>query len=418
MKLKRILRRAASLGMAVMLSASLCLTASAEEVARSGWSADFTGDAIKSNFNPYDLYAAMCELLPGDSAVLRVDVKNSSKEYVQWYMSNATLQTLEDTRAAARDGGYSYKLTYTSNGTAGNVPNNGSDVKIDGGTRSGTEATAQSGGTGRPDQAASSDAMVRGVTADVGWEGAGWNEGEDATSMPVRYICNTATKKIHAATCQDVPGIAAENAWRTGVSMASLTSRGYSACGHCNPTEWATDAAAVHAGDVQQLSSNTVVLFDSETVGGDGGAGLYEATDGLDEFFKLCTMAPGGSGYVTLYVKLDGETQGNGYQNTLARLRLNFAVNIIPASYVEVPGDPTHVTVQDPPTRIEIPGDPTYVIPDGNPPLSDIPQFTDVPQTGDNIRLAAWSTLAMLCGAGSAIAFAVWRKKDKEAGRA
>lgn len=316
MKLRAIFRRAALLCLAAALSASMCLTAHAEEISRSGWTADFTGDAIQSNFNAYDWYAAMCELLPGDSAVLRVDIKNTSKEYVQWYLSNSTLQTLEESRTTARDGGYAYKLTYTSNGVSGNIPNNGSDMTIDGGTK-----TDPSVHTGYIDPQSQSD---------------------------------------------------------TGTA-----------------------------------SSNTVVLFDSETVSGDGGAGLYEATDGLGDFFKLCTMAPGGSGYVTLYVKLDGETQGNGYQNTLARLRLNFAVNIIPANYIEVPGDPTKVTIQDPPTRIEIPGDPTYVIPDGNPPLSDIPQYTTVPQTGDSITLAVFSTIAMLCGMGGVVAFIMWRRKDK-----
>lgn len=385
MKLKHILKRAALLGMAAMLSASLCLTASAEEIARSGWSADFTGDAIQSNFNPYDWYAAMCELLPGDSAVLRVDVKNSSDEYVQWYISNATLQTLEDTRAVARDGGYAYKLTYTSNGTAGNVPDNGSGVQIDGGTKSGTAVVAQSGGAA--------------------------NDADGAYDI----VAVRSTKMIHWATCKDVVNVHASD--KIGVGQADWDTL-YDA-GYIPANCLMTDGAVTHAGDVQAqaAASNTVVLFDSETVGGDGGSGLYEATDGLSEYAKLCTMAPGGSGYVTLYVKLDGETQGNGYQNTLAKLRLNFAVNIVPANYVEVPGDPTHVTVQDPPTRIEIPGDPTYVIPEGNPPLSDIPQFTDVPQTGDNVKLAVWSSLAMLCGAGGIAAFVIWRKKDKEADR-
>lgn len=396
MKLRAIFRRAALLCLAAALSASMCLTAHAEEISRSGWTADFTGDAIQSNFNAYDWYAAMCELLPGDSAVLRVDIKNTSKEYVQWYLSNSTLQTLEESRTTARDGGYAYKLTYTSNGVSGNIPNNGSDMTIDGGTKQAASPDTPSGGTGY-----SGPSDVNGYS-------------EDVSSQSVQYICNTGTKKIHTLVCRDVPSIAPENVWRSSSDMASLISRGYSACGHCHPVEWNTGALSVHAGEVQpQTASNTIVLFDSETVSGDGGAGLYEATDGLGDFFKLCTMAPGGSGYVTLYVKLDGETQGNGYQNTLARLRLNFAVNIIPANYIEVPGDPTKVTIQDPPTRIEIPGDPTYVIPDGNPPLSDIPQYTTVPQTGDSITLAVFSTIAMLCGMGGVIAFVMWSRKDK-----
>ena len=74
--------------------------------------------------------------------------------------------------------------------------------------------------------------------------------------------------------------------------------------------------------------SNT--LYSSESVGGEketpSGLGLHEATDGLDEYFRLDTLNPGEEGAVMLTVSLDGETQGNAYQNTLADLRMNFAV--------------------------------------------------------------------------------------------
>ena len=46
----------------------------------------------------------------------------------------------------------------------------------------------------------------------------------------------------------------------------------------------------------------------------------------LEEFFYLDRLVPGGDGIVTLKVELDGETQGNTYQNTLASLQMNFAV--------------------------------------------------------------------------------------------
>lgn len=293
MKTHMFLKRAASLCMAAAMALGMCVTAHAEEVTKSGWAVEFTGKEIRSNFKPGDMYATMCTLLPGDTGSMRIDVKNTSDEYVQWYMTNDTIQSLEDTRAAARDGGYSYKLSYTSNGAAGST----------------SDKDGSNGSSGS--------------------------------------------------------------------------------------------------------SGGSVVLFDSETVGGDDSGGLYDATNGLDEFFKLCTMAPGGSGYVTLDVKLDGETQGNGYQNTLAKLRIVFAADIIPANYIEVPGDPTTVTVTDPPTRIEIPGDPTYVIPDGNPPLSDVPQYTQVPQTGDGLKAVLWSSLAMLAGIGCFAVFLAKRKKER-----
>ena len=49
-------------------------------------------------------------------------------------------------------------------------------------------------------------------------------------------------------------------------------------------------------------------------------------TDNLEQFFYLDHLKKGEQGYITLTVALNGETHGNGYQNTLARLQLNFAV--------------------------------------------------------------------------------------------
>lgn len=68
-------------------------------------------------------------------------------------------------------------------------------------------------------------------------------------------------------------------------------------------------------------------LYDSDTVGGENsvGTGLKAATNALDEYFYLDTLAKGKSGSVTLRVALDGETQGNDYQNTMAELKMNFA---------------------------------------------------------------------------------------------
>ena len=70
-------------------------------------------------------------------------------------------------------------------------------------------------------------------------------------------------------------------------------------------------------------------LYSSENVGGEkdtkAGLGLREV-DGLEDYVQLDRMASGEEGTVELMVALDGETQGNGYQNTLAKLQLAFAV--------------------------------------------------------------------------------------------
>lgn len=72
-------------------------------------------------------------------------------------------------------------------------------------------------------------------------------------------------------------------------------------------------------------------LFSSDTVGGEstqGGEGLHGATGALEEYFYLDTLKTGQKGSITLKVGLDGETQGNDYQNTLADLQMNFAVEL------------------------------------------------------------------------------------------
>lgn len=81
---------------------------------------------------------------------------------------------------------------------------------------------------------------------------------------------------------------------------------------------------------------STITLYNSEEVGGESYLkdleGLHEATSALTDFFYLDTLASNDTGKVSLYVKLDGETQGNDYQDTLAQLQMNFAVEIQPSS--------------------------------------------------------------------------------------
>lgn len=79
-------------------------------------------------------------------------------------------------------------------------------------------------------------------------------------------------------------------------------------------------------------------LFDSDTVGGENGEsvedtlgrieGLHGATSALKDYFYLDTVQNGEGGMITLEVALDGETQGNSYQDTLADLQMNFAVEL------------------------------------------------------------------------------------------
>ena len=72
----------------------------------------------------------------------------------------------------------------------------------------------------------------------------------------------------------------------------------------------------------------------NDYVGGEHGTnssapvGLHEATSNLQDYFFLDTLNTNESGTVTLYVALEGETQDNTYQNTAARIQMNFAVEL------------------------------------------------------------------------------------------
>ena len=84
----------------------------------------------------------------------------------------------------------------------------------------------------------------------------------------------------------------------------------------------------------QNASGQETVLYSSEVVGGEEdtskeGEGLHQATNALEDYFYLDRLESGQTGVVQLYVQLEGETQGNDYQDTLARLQMNFAVEKI-----------------------------------------------------------------------------------------
>lgn len=74
------------------------------------------------------------------------------------------------------------------------------------------------------------------------------------------------------------------------------------------------------------------ILYSSDSVGGEKvsvvGEGLHEISSSLKEFFFLDTLASGAEAEITLYIALDGETQGNIYQDTLAEVQMNFAVEL------------------------------------------------------------------------------------------
>lgn len=130
-------------------------------------------------------------------------------------------------------------------------------------------------------------------------------------------------------------------------------------------------------------------LFDSDTVGGESaadtisrmGEGLKGATNALKDYFYLDTLEQGAGGVITLEVALDGETQGNDYQNTLADLQMNFAVEL--QADEPGPGRRSSKEPDNPGTAEE--------------PLSSVNR-TGVVRTSDNSRILLYTALSGICG--------------------
>lgn len=123
---------------------------------------------------------------------------------------------------------------------------------------------------------------------------------------------------------------------------------------HANSTDWymtnnvlqsledeAASSRAHGAGYTYRLtyispSGTSRTLYDSENVGGEvvssSGEGLHEATSALKDYFFLDTIGPRQTAQIQLYMELDGESQGNDYQDTHASLQMNFAVEIRPGT--------------------------------------------------------------------------------------
>lgn len=146
----------------------------------------------------------------------------------------------------------------------------------------------------------------------------------------------------------------------------------------------------------QNASGRRETLYSSDTVGGEKNTaameGLHEATNSTQEYFFLDSLRPGETGCILLTVALDGETQGNAYQDTLADLEMNFAVEEVTAPTV-VPNDAAQNRVR-----------------------------SDAPRTGDENRLLFFGMLTLLSGLLllALCVYSVWesrREAAKTAGR-
>ncbi|MCF0140997.1 MAG: LPXTG cell wall anchor domain-containing protein [Mogibacterium sp.] len=117
----------------------------------------------------------------------------------------------------------------------------------------------------------------------------------------------------------------------------------------------------------------TTVLYDSNKVGGQTlpKVGLKEATNSLEEWFYMDTLQTGQTSKVILTMKIDGNAQGNYYQNTLAAYQLAWAVEL----------------------------DGTLIV-----------------DTGDTTNMLLWAGITLVCGLGIVVILMMRRRKESSEG--
>lgn len=205
-------KRFLCLVMTAVMAVGASMTAYAKDYqGKDGWLVSFDGEKMNSNFQSQDLAEDAGNIQPGDSILLKVNLKNDSSDETDWYMTNTVIKTLEE-ESTANGGAYEYRLAY------------------------------------------------------------------------------------------------------------------------------------------KDASGEETVLYDSASVGGESAEGsdegLRQATNSLEDYFYLARLASGGKGTVLLKVGVDGETQGNAYQETLARLQMNFAAEKVAAGGTETRNRTVHTTVK------------------------------------------------------------------------
>ena len=95
-------------GMTMLLFMSV--PAFAVEYTLDGGTCVFDGEQLTSSFSEGDLIDPSSNLEPGDALEFTVSYENDSDKTVDYYMSATTLQTLEESKDAAENGGYRFVL--------------------------------------------------------------------------------------------------------------------------------------------------------------------------------------------------------------------------------------------------------------------------------------------------------------------
>ncbi|MDD2978634.1 MAG: sortase B protein-sorting domain-containing protein [Hespellia sp.] len=192
------------LAMTAIMVVGMSMTTFAEDYqGKDGWLAEFKGSEIDTNFASSDLMDEASNIQPGDSIELKVQIKNSSSDQTDWYMTNEVIQSLEDAKTSASGGGYEYRLTYYNSSNTETVLYDSTTVGGDGTSENGTGLHQATGSLenyfylDRLNKDQSGSVHLK-ITVD------GETQGNNYQQTLAKLQINFAVEKVAAATTQNV----------------------------------------------------------------------------------------------------------------------------------------------------------------------------------------------------------------------
>ena len=153
------------------------------------------------------------------------------------------------------------------------------------------------------------------------------------------------------------------------------------------------------------------VILSNDTVSGDAGTGgtqgLFDATTATGEWFFLDTLAADAQAHVILTVAIDGETHGNPYFDTNAKVQLSFAAEPNPTN----PGTPgSSIVTEETPEEPETPDNDT---PTTSTSTTEKPT-NNLSKTGDSLQLGMLVAV-MAVAAVVLVVMVIKRRRDEDA---
>ena len=226
------------------------------------------------------------------------------------------------------------------------------------------------------------------VNASAATVNKGWNVTYDGTEMTTDYDLDKAT--IEHAMPGDTLAFAISYTNATAeandfyLNTAVITS--------LEDDETGAAAGGAYSYKLSYLLDGVeTIIYDSDTIGGDNdvlkGLKQIQGDNPEDTYFSLGRVAAGDSGVVNLVIKLDGNSQDNGYMAKLATMNVSFGVEKIPQPVNKtVKVEETKKVVYTTPAGTEI-----VMIDDPIIPLNG-------PQTGDSALPLIICSVSMMIG--------------------